>query len=172
MDKNRLTLIGLLLLMLVSCRQTNKPQDKPFDKEAETMIINFSKSIFSREINNSKEILDTLSILSDTIFPDTAKYLRSPKATIYANNATRTYFEVFEDPKGTITAIAFFKNHTLMNVAEYYANGQVMCKFSVSDIGVRDGNYYCFYEDGKFRSTGYYNNGKEILDSSRIYKDE
>ena len=169
---NRLTFIGLLLFIFVSCKETNKPLDKTFDKEAEILTTNFSKSIFSREIINSKEILDTLSTLSDTIYADTAKYFRTPKATIYANNAARTYFQVFENPKGTITAMAFFKNKTEMSVAEYFKNGQVMCKFSVTDDGVRDGNFFCFYEDGKYRSTGYYKNGTEVRDSSKTYKDE
>ncbi len=169
---NRLTFIGLLLFIFVSCKETNKPLDKPFDKEAEILTTNFSKSIFSRKIINSKEIFDTLSTLSDTIYADTAKYFRTPKATIYANNAARTYFQVFENPKGTITAMAFFKNKTEMSVAEYFKNGQVMCKFSVTDDGVRDGNFFCFYEDGKFRRTGYYKNGTEVRDSSKRYKDE
>lgn len=172
MNKNRLLIIGLLLFIFVGCRPTNKPQDKPSDKEAETLTTNFSKAIFSREIINSKEFLDTLKTLSDTIYADTAKYFRTPKATVYANNAARTYFQVFENPKGTITAIAFFKNQTQMNVAEYFSNGQVMCKFSVTEDGVRDGNYFCFYEDGKCRTTGYYKNGTEIKDSSKTYKDE
>ena len=172
MTRNKLLIIGLLLFLLVGCGQRNQPHDKPFDKETETLTTNFSKSIFSREIINSKGILDTLKTLSDTIYADTAKYLRTPKATIYANNAARTYFKVFENPKGTITAMAFFKNKTKISVAEYFKNGQVMCKFSVTDDGVRDGNFFCFYEDGKYRSTGYYKNGTEIRDSSKTYKDE
>ena len=172
MTKNRQGLFCLLLFMSVGCKPTTKPKDKPFDKEAETLITNFSKYIFSREIINSREILDTLKTLSDNIFPDTAKYIRTPKATVYANNAARTYFQVFEDPKGTITAIAFYKNKTQINVAEYFDNGQVMCKFSVTDNGLRNGNYFCYYEDGRFRITGFYKNGTEIADSSRIFKDE
>lgn len=172
MITNRLTIIGLLLFIFVSCGETNKPLDKPFDKEAEILTTNFSKSIFSRESINSKEILDTLSTLSDTIYADTAKYFRTPRATIYANNAARTYFQVFENPKGTITAMAFFKNRTEMSVAEYFKNGRVLCKFSVTDDGVRDGKFFCFYEDGKYRSTGYYKNGVEVRDSSKTYKDE
>jgi hypothetical protein len=156
----------------MSCSQTNKPYEKPFDKEAQTLTTNFCKSIFSRVKINSKEILDTLHSLSDTIFADTAKFCRTPKATIYANNAARTYFKVFENPKGTITAILFFKNKMKMNVAEYYGNGQVMCKFKVTDDGVRDGNFFCYYEDGKYRVTGYYKKGKEISDSSKTYKDQ
>ncbi len=161
-----------MLLILVSCSNANNPYEKPFDKEAQTLASNFSKSVFSRDIINSQEILDTLKMLSDTIFSDTATYFRTPKATIYANDAARTYFQVFENPKGTITAMAFFKNKTEMNVGEYFKNGQVMCKFNVTDNGVRDGNFYCYYEDGKFRRTGYYQNGTEISDSSRTYKDE
>src|SRR6185436_3730933 len=156
---NRQILIGLMFLIIVSCSQTSKPYEKSFDKQAQSSILKYSKSDFNRDIINSLEILDTLKMLSDTICPDTAKYFRTPKATLYANTAARTFFQVFEDPKGTITAMAFFINKTEMNVAEYFKNGQVMCKFNVTDDGVRDGNFYCYYEDGKFRRTGYYKNG-------------
>jgi antitoxin component YwqK of YwqJK toxin-antitoxin module len=172
MTRKSLTVIGLLLFILVSCGQTNKPQDKLNDKEAEILITNFSKSVFSREIINSEAILDTLKTLSDTIYADTAIYFRKPKATIYANNAARTYFQVFENPKGTISAITFYKNKTRINVSEYFDNGQIMCKFNVTHDGVRDGNFFCFYRNGKFRRTGYYQNGTEIIDSSRTYKEE
>jgi antitoxin component YwqK of YwqJK toxin-antitoxin module len=172
MKQKRQILIGLTLLILIGCSQTNKPHEKPFDKKAQTLTINFSKSIFSKEKINSKEILDTLNILSDTIFVDTAKYNRAPKATIYANNSAKTYFQVFENPKGIITAIAFFKNRTEINVAEYFNNGQVMCSFKVTDEGIRDGKFICYYEDGKYRRTGYYKNGTEVNDSSKTYNDQ
>ncbi len=172
MNISRHILVGLLLLILVNCSRTNKSNEKPLNIETQTLITEFSKSIFSRERIISKEILDTLNILSDTIFADTAKYYRTPKAIIYANNAARTYFQVIEDPKGTINLIAFFNNNIEMNVAEYFDNGQVMCKFNVTDEGVRDGRYFCYYENGKYRRTGYYKKGKEINDSLRSYKDE
>jgi len=168
MITNRLIIIGLLFLILVRCGESNNT----FDKEAEILTINFSRSIFSREIINSKEILDSLRTLSDTIYTDTSKYFRTPKATIFANNSAKTYFQVFEDPKGTITAMAFFKNKTELNVAEFYKNGQVMCKFSMTFDGVRNGNFFCYNEDGTFRSKGYYKNGTEVLDSSKTYKGE
>jgi len=154
------------------CCQTNSHNEKPFDEETQSLITNFSKSIFDREIINSMEILDTLTLLSDTIFVDTAKYFRTPKATVFANNVARTYFRVFENPKGTITAIGFYKNNAEINVAEYFDNGQVMCKFKVTVDGVRDGQFRCYYENGDFRTIGYYRNGQEIKDSTIRYEEQ
>ncbi len=165
----RLATIGLLLSLLLGCAQADKYEGKFLNENAETLTTNFSKSIFSKEIINSKGILNALKTLSDSIYTDTAKYFRTPKATIYANNEAKTYFQIFENPKGTITAIAFYKNKNQINVAEYFENGQVMCKFNMTDDGVRDGSYVCFFEDGKFRIKGYYKNGKEIKDSLRTF---
>ncbi len=101
---------------------------------------------------------------------DTAKYSRTPKATLFINNKARTKFRVYENPKGTITAICYYREGKEINVAEYYKNGQAMCLFSVTENGIRDGNYNCYYEDGSLRITGYYKLGKGIKDSTRTFK--
>ena len=162
--------LGLTTLLLTGCSQKSKiSEEKNIDYEMQNIITDFSESIFDKEIINSMEILDYLLVISDTIFEDTAKYYRTPKATIYANNSADTYFQIFENPKDTITVISFYKNKIRINTAEYYDNGQIMCKFKVTKKGIRDGHYYCFYEDGTYRAIGFYKNGEEITDSNKRY---
>jgi antitoxin component YwqK of YwqJK toxin-antitoxin module len=164
-------LIFFTTLFFTNCLQKNKvSEEKCIDYEIQSLITDFSEYVFDQEVINSKEILDHLLIISDTIFEDTAKYYRTPKATVYANNSANTYFQIFEKPKETITVIMFYKNKIQINAAEYYDNGRVMCKWKVTKKGIRDGHYYCFYEDGTYRITGFYKDGVEINDSNRVYK--
>ncbi|MFM2386796.1 MAG: hypothetical protein RL660_1553 [Bacteroidota bacterium] len=167
-----LLLLGLLQLVVTSCNDNQTTKNKLSDKINETVIANFSKYIFESEVINSKLILDSLKSLSDNIFVDTAKYLRTPKARVFANTNANTHFRVFEQPRGVITAISFYKKNIEINSAEYYNNGQVMCKFNTTTEGVRDGNYYCYEENGKYRMTGYYKKGVEVKDSARNFEDQ
>ena len=94
----------------MGCGQKSLKDEQNFDKQKQDLITDFSTNLFNKDKINSREVLDSLKLLSNDIYPDTAKYFRTPKATIYSNNSTRTYFQVFEKPKGTITVIAFYKS--------------------------------------------------------------
>lgn len=155
-------------LILSMCSPTDK-QNKTFNKNKQNQIVLFSKNLFDRKIINSKNIIDSLTILSDNIITDTAEYTRTPKANLFISTNTNTYFKVYEKPKGTITAIAFYLNSNKINVAEYYKNGQIMCSFNVDEQGKRNGKYECYQENGDFRLVGYYQNDKEITDSLKRF---
>jgi hypothetical protein len=158
----------LTTLILFSCSQTEK-QSKAFDKNKQTQILTFSKALFDRKIIDSKNVLDSLALIADNIMEDTAKYMRTPKANLYISTSTNTCFKIFENPKGIISAIAFYLNGKKLNVAEYYQNGQVMCRFKVDEDGKRNGPYECYQENGTYRHLGYYQNDKEISDSLKRF---
>lgn len=150
-------LIGVLF---VSCNNaTNKRIT--VNKEKQDVINNYNKYVFSLTKIESKNILDSLKILSDTIFTDTANYYRTPKATLYINNEARTIDQIFEDPKGVITVMRYCKEGKEIYIQEYYTNGQVKCKFSVTNNGVRNGDFTCFYENGNIRKSGVFENGRQ-----------
>lgn len=157
------------ILILGSCNSLKKEEIK-IDYQLQNQIDDYSKRLYSLKIINSEKVLDTLRTLSDNIMNDTAEYRRTPKATLYANNKAGTYFQVFENPKGTITAIVYFREGTEINVAEYYDNGQTMCLFAVTEDGIRNGYFNCYYENGEPRITGYHEMGKEIKDSTKTFK--
>jgi hypothetical protein len=158
------TFFFLITLFLSGCVPTEKPNNE-FDTNKFTQLLKFSKALFQTKVIDSKSILDSLAKFSDKILVDTTNYKRTPKANLYISTNAKMYFRVYEKPKGTITAIALFINNKQYNVAEYYANGQVICKFSVKENGKRHGGYECFNENGSYRHYGYYQDNKEILDS-------
>lgn len=154
---------------MLGCGERSKQIDEVY-KNKQTQIITFSRTLFSNENIKSKNVLDSLQSLSDKIMEDTSGSLRRPKATLFISESTNTYFRVYENPKGTIRAIGFYLSGEIVNVAEYYKNGQVMCKFSVTDDGKRNGPYTCYFEDGTYRKQGYYTNDAEVADSSRWFE--
>ena len=156
------------IIILCGCAQTEKP-NIVFDKNKQARVLNFYRALFDSKIINSKNILDSLTLFADNIIEDTAEYVRTPKANLFISPSTYTSFQVFENPKGTINVVAFYLNNKRLNVAEYYKNGQVMCRFSVDEQGQRNGQYECYNENGSYRQTGYYQNNKEIADSLKIF---
>jgi antitoxin component YwqK of YwqJK toxin-antitoxin module len=155
------TILLLAFTVLTGCNG----ELKPIDKSERLRIDNFSNYLFQLKKIDSKSVLDSIKILTDFSMKDTAEYKRNPKATLFINEAAQTRFQVFENPKESITAIAYFRQNKMINVAEYYDNGQAMCVFSVNEAGQREGPYECFFEDGSFRIKGFYKNGKEVSDS-------
>lgn len=151
------TYLITFLLIILSCKK-----EKPIDIIKENELDEFSKHIFDQKIIDSKEILRLIESKTVTKFKDTADYNRTPKATIFAINSFKTYFQVFVKPKNVISALAYYKNGKQIYAAEYYDNGTVMCKFNRSKEGIRNGKYECYYENGKIRSTGEYLNDKQI----------
>lgn len=162
------TIICVLIFSVIGCEQTTTTKID-IDENKQARILIFAKSLFSKELMDSKNTLDSLQLLTNRIMEDTTEYVRTPKATLFISNSTNTYFQVFEKPKGTITAIAFYLNDNRFYAAEYFKNGQVMCKFSVSGDGKRNGPYICYNEDGTYRTLGYYKNDKEIADSVKRF---
>jgi len=149
--------------MLFACDNSKKANDN--DQHRQAKISAFCKDIFNSEKINSKAVLDNIHMLTDKKMTDTADYVREPKATLFISSSTNSHFQVFENPKGKITALAYYLNGKKINIAEYYTNGQVMCKFTTTNEGLRNGHYACYKENGSFRQLGYYLNGKEITDS-------
>lgn len=160
-------LIFICLLTLLSCNREYKGDIVKLEVNLE--LEPFNKWVFGEDIINSKQLLDTFKKLSDTFFVDTASYVRKPKATLFINNHAKTFYRVFENPKGVITAIGFYRNSKQVCVAEYYENGQIMCSFSVKSNGIRDGGYICYHENGIYRTIGYYKNDVELSDSTRHF---
>ncbi len=156
----------LYLIILTSC---NNIPTKGINKEKQKIINDYNKYIFSLKTINSKSIIDSLYSLSDTVFTDTATYVRTPKATLYVNTEAGTINRVYENPKGTITAIMYIRENKEIYVAEYFSNGLVMCQFSVTDSGVRQGPDTCYYHDGKLRFTGYYKDNQQVKELSIDY---
>ena len=163
-------LISLTALILSNCGQTKK-HNEIIDINKQTQILQFYRTLFASKIINSKYKLDSLTLFADKVIEDTSKYVRTPKANLYISTNTNTSFQVFEKPKGTITAIAFYLNGKRINAAEYYKNGQVMCLFSANEQGKRNGKYECYNENGSYRHIGYYKNDKEIADSLRRFSE-
>lgn len=156
----------LCVMILSSCNNTHSTN---INKEKQKVINDYNKYIFSLKTINSKDIIDSLIKLSDTVFTDTATYFRTPKATLYVNTKAGTINRVFENPKGTITAIMYIREGKEIYVAEYFRNGLVMCQFSVTDSGIRQGPDTCYYHDGKIRFTGYYKDNHQVKEQSIDY---
>lgn len=156
------------LLILTSCNG----ELKPIEKSERLRTDKFSNYLFQQNKINSKSVLDSIKTMTDFSMKDTAEYKRTPNATLFVNKAAQTRFQVFENPKGSITAIAYFRYNKMINVAEYYENGQAMCLFSVTEDGQREGPYECFFEDGSYRIKGFYKNGKEVSDSTNRYENK
>jgi len=165
---NRLYLFALALF-ITGCNMVTNHQS---GKERLKAINDYNKYIFGLKVIDSKSILDSLSKLSDNILTDTATYVRTPKATLFVNNKAGTVDQIFEDPKGTITAMSYKREGKRIYAAEYYDNGLVMCKFNVTDNGIRQGNDTCYYENGTLRHTGFYKDNSEVLDSSKDYPEK
>jgi antitoxin component YwqK of YwqJK toxin-antitoxin module len=165
----KILLLVVVCLFFSNCNFTIK--QTPLNKEKLKIIDGYNRRLFNLTKIDSKQVLDSLERLSDNIFTDTGHYFRTPKATLYINTQAKTKNQVFENPKGTITAIGYYRGEKQINMAEYYSNGQIMCMFTVDEDGVRNGNYYCYYEDGSFRMTGKFSNGNEIRDSFQFFKD-
>ena len=144
-------------LIIFGCKK-----ETPFDINKQNELADFSEDVFNLKTINSKEILRLIELKTVTKFKDTAEYSRTPKATIYADNSAKTYFQVFEQPKNVITALSYYKNGKEIYVAEYYGNGTIMCKFNTSREGIRNGKYECYYENGETRTTGEYLKNKKI----------
>lgn len=159
-------------LVLFSCNQTIKTSDTKFDQDKQTQLSNFAKALFCKDKINFKETLDSIKIFSDIIQIDTAKYVRRPKANLYITTIAKAHFQIFENPKGTITAMTFYKNGKKIYVAEYFKNGQIICKFLVTDNGVRNGKYTCYNEDGFSIMTSYYKNNNIISDSTKYFENK
>lgn len=162
----------LSFIILLSCNQTIKNSDAKFDKDKQIQLSNFAKTLFCKEKINFKETLDTIKTFADIIQTDTAEYVRTPRANLYITTTSKTQFQIFENPKGIITAMAFYKNAKKIYIAEYFKNGQIICKFSVTDDGVREGKYSCYNEDGFCNKIGYYKNNNVIADSTKYFKDK
>ncbi len=159
-------------LSLFACNQTIKTSDAKFEQDKQTKLSNFAKALFCKDKINFKETLDSIKILADIIQIDTAQYVRTPKANLYITTTAKTQFQIFENPKGTITAMTFYKNGKKIYVAEYFKNGQIICKFSVTDNGVRDGKYNCYNEDGFCNMTSYYKNNNIVADSTKYFENK
>ena len=153
----KITYILALYLIILSCRNETR-----FDIIKQTELTDFSERIFNQKTINSKELLHSIESKTVTKFKDTAEYNREPKATIYADNSAKAFFQVFENPKGIITTLSFHKNGKDIYTAEYYDNGTIMCKFKTSREGVRNGKSECYYKNGKIRTKGEYLNNERI----------
>jgi antitoxin component YwqK of YwqJK toxin-antitoxin module len=164
--KRNIIIFLLTLSFLTGCN--DKP--KPLDKSERLKTDNYSNYLFQQKKINSKSVIDSIILITDFSMKDTAEYKRTPKATLFINEKARTKFQVFEDPKETITAIAYFRENKEINIAEYYQNGQVMCLFTSKQDGQREGPYTCYHEDGTLRITGLYKNNKEIKDSTKRFE--
>ena len=162
-------ILAFLPILFLGCGEEEIKNKNLFNTDI--ININVSKSIFSKELIASREILDTLKNISDSIIIDSVKHYNAVKSTIYKNRKGRTYFIVLENPVGTITYLALKRDSVYLNCAEYFGNGQIMCKFSVTEEGIREGKFKCFNKNGDCIRTGYFRNGKEIKDSTKNNND-
>ena len=46
-----------------------------------------------------------------------------------------------------------------------------MCKFNVTNEGIRNGLFYCYKENGEYRHTGYFRNDIQLKDSLKVFND-
>ncbi len=153
----KIIILSILLFTFFGCKK-----EVQFDLKKQNQMMTLSEKIFAYKKIDSKEIRNLIEKNSTEIFEDTAKTDFNPKPIIYSNLAGKTFFRVYEKPKGTIFAISFFKNNTEINTAEYFDNGQVQCLFKINKKGIKNGKYNCFHRNGKIRKSGEYLNGKEI----------
>jgi antitoxin component YwqK of YwqJK toxin-antitoxin module len=158
-----------LFLTLFGCHDSSDKNFVQTTNKKASNIIGFDKYLFSFNKINSSAILDTLEKMSDTILFNTSIKPNTREGTIYVNNEADTKYVIYEYSKESISAIGYFRNDNNINTVEYYPNGQVMCKFSVLEDGIRDGHYACFEENGIVRSSGFYANRREVKDSARLY---
>ncbi|WP_133256578.1 toxin-antitoxin system YwqK family antitoxin [Flavobacterium tibetense] len=149
--------ICVLLFAIYSCKE-----DVQFDLKKQNQMVELSDKIFAIKKIDSKKVLKLIEKNSTEIFEDTAKTDFNPKPLIYSNLAGKTFFKVYERPKGTVYAISFYKNNTEINTAEYFDNGQVQCLFKIDKKGIKNGKYNCFHRNGKIRKSGEYLNNKNI----------
>lgn len=155
------------MLFLTGCHQATTSLDK--SEQLKTDV--YSEYLFTLQKIDSRSVLDSIKALTTSSMQDTANYKRKPKANLFINEAGHTWYQVFENPKGTIAVIAYFRENQEINVAEYYKNGQAVCLFSVSEEGMRNGPYQCFYENGTPRIKGFYQNDNEVLDSTKQFEE-
>lgn len=94
----------------------------------------------------------------------------SKKGTVFINDSSDSKYLIYKSTDETIDAIIYYKRGNRNNVAEYYPNGQVICRFSVTEDGIRNGKYYCFDDKGNITFQGFYINGKDIADSARSFE--
>lgn len=113
------TILLLALTVLTGCHG----ELKPIDKFERLRTDNFSDYLFQLKKIDSKSVLESINTLTNFSTRDTAEYKRTPKATLFINEAAQSRFQVFENPKESITAIAYFRHNKMINVAEYYENG-------------------------------------------------
>ena len=136
------------LLVLVSCIQNKKTYNEDITSPIEIVRI------------DSKKILDSLEQNADIIFIDDINYLKPTISTLYVDISKDIVTQVIENPIGTIMSIA---TYTSINSTEFYPNGQYMCKFTYNESGIKHGLFSCFYEDGRIRIRGEYDNGKDLI---------
>jgi hypothetical protein len=159
-----------IAITVVSCQQTSDTSIAGH-KHEQSEILNFSNDLFNRDVINSQNTLDSIKLFCDKVIDDTAHAHRRTGAKLYISSSTSSYFRIYENSKGTISAIGFYTNGIKYNVAEYYDNGQVMCKFRVTESGKRNGRYICYHKDGKTRQVGHYHNDHLIADSLKHFEE-
>lgn len=156
--------------LFIGCN-TNSTNNKISKTNNEPKIIKeFDNYLFGLAKINSFEIRDTLQKTSDTILMNTSIKPGSREGTIYVNHTTNSKYIVYEYSNGSISAIVYYYGDRNINAAEYHPNGQVICKFPISEDGIRNGKYHCFQENGNLKSTGFYFKGEEISDSMKVFK--
>lgn len=110
-------------------------------------------------IKIDSNIINKLIEESDSVYYDTIRHFEGAKATLYFQKNKNELTKVFHDTLGNIVAILNYRNDSIINGTEYYANGQIMGKLPERKNGRLDGQARYYYDNGRVRSEGFFKNG-------------
>ena len=143
-----------LFTLWVSCRKSNEIDVK---KQAE--IISLADSIMHSKKIDFRKVFAVVKSHSTDVYRDTGVSKFRPSPLIYSNTYAGTSFKIYEQSKGKISIIQFYKSGEEIATCEYYDNGQIKCLF---DQNSENGPYECFHKNGKLRQTGWNKDGRAV----------
>ena len=142
--------IVILSLLIFGCKPT-------VDIEKQEAITDLSAQLFQKKTIDFLETLDLIKAHTDLKTTDSLTRIDN-----YINTSANIFFEVNESPNGIIKYMSYYVNNKEIYVAEYYDNGQIMCKFNTSKEGIRNGPFACYHKNGKPRILGKFKNNEKI----------
>lgn len=129
-------LIPVLIVVLLSCRQSNAVSRKADMKWIDS-ILKASDTSYSKKYRNNEFV----------------------QADYYINRKENRLLQLMRDSADRIRQVIVVEHEIRKYVAAYYPNGQLMADTRLDSLGKFDGPSTVYHENGRVKSEGKYQHG-------------